>query len=318
VYLRPTLATPTDASDSSCWPSPTVSEQWREQWRTPDAPNAGGVRTHTTSRQDGHQTTIAEQAEHWATPTTRDYRSGLGEQQRAGTPALNETRWPTPNVPNGGRSTSGSPEVHHHQSLEATAGQWPTPNTRDSSSAARHTTTTGIMHPGTTLTDAVRGDLWPTPTAEPYGSSQNGINGIGGEAERPSANTPSLARLSRSFLRGLARDSSGAPSLLTDQSWPLPFPEEVSACASPATPWAASPAKPQLNPVFVEWLMGWPLGWTGSAPVGMEWYRWRQRMRSALSRLVWLARLTSDTASGTTRSPNSTPATGHYAPSRSR
>ena len=40
---------------------------------------------------------------------------------------------------------------------------WPTPVTTDASSAARHTTQTGVMHAGTTLTDAVR--MWATPTA---------------------------------------------------------------------------------------------------------------------------------------------------------
>lgn len=34
--------------------------------------------------------------------------------------------------------------------------------------------------------------LLPTPNAVPYGSSQNGVNGKGGEHERPSAGTPSL------------------------------------------------------------------------------------------------------------------------------
>src|SRR3990167_731674 len=34
--------------------------------------------------------------------------------------------------------------------------------------------------------------LYPTPSATPYGSSQNGSNGEGGENERPSAGTPSL------------------------------------------------------------------------------------------------------------------------------
>lgn len=39
--------------------------------------------------------------------------------------------------------------------------KWPTPQTTDANSAARHTTTTGVMHSGTTLTDAVR--QWLTP-----------------------------------------------------------------------------------------------------------------------------------------------------------
>jgi len=41
----------------------------------------------------------------------------------------------------------------------------------------------------------------------------------------------------------------------------------------------------RLNPRFVEWLMGFPLGWTSFEHSGTEWSRWWQRMRSVLSRL---------------------------------
>ncbi|WP_246449359.1 hypothetical protein [Paracoccus amoyensis] len=40
-----------------------------------------------------------------------------------------------------------------------------------------------------------------------------------------------------------------------------------------------------LNPLFVEALMGWPTGWTGSASVAMAWSRWLPRMRSELWRI---------------------------------
>lgn len=66
---------------------------------------------------------------------------------------------------------------------------------------------------------------FPTPSATEYGSSQNGINGKGGEFERPSAGTPSLSTQAR----------KGA----------LP-----------------GGARGVLNPFFVEALMGWPLGWS--------------------------------------------------------
>ena len=39
----------------------------------------------------------------------------------------------------------------------------------------------------------------------------------------------------------------------------------------------------KLNPLFVEWLMGWPIGWTGSAPVEMELSLFRRQWRSYLS-----------------------------------
>ena len=50
---------------------------------------------------------------------------------------------------------------------------------------------------------------------------------------------------------------------------------------------AKTTASPRLSPRFVSWLMGWP----PTAPDGFpcsetEWSRWRQRMRSALSRLL--------------------------------
>jgi hypothetical protein len=42
----------------------------------------------------------------------------------------------------------------------------------------------------------------------------------------------------------------------------------------------------RLNPAFVEYLMGWPHGWTDFAPVATAWSRWLRRMRSELSRLA--------------------------------
>lgn len=73
---------------------------------------------------------------------------------------------------------------------------------------------------------------FPTPSATEYGSSQNGINGKGGENERPSAGTPSLSTAARHG--ALPGGTRGA-----------------------------------LNPVFVEALMGWPLGWSDpEAPAG--------------------------------------------------
>jgi hypothetical protein len=75
---------------------------------------------------------------------------------------------------------------------------WPTANTRDASSAARHTTETGIMHPGTTLTDAIRN--WSTPSAHDGrrpgsdATSTQGMN-LKRDAERwPTPNVPNGGR----------------------------------------------------------------------------------------------------------------------------
>lgn len=113
----------------------------------------------------------------------------------AGTTLLDAVRaWPTPLVNDAHNNNNPGQQARNDPQLNVVAGAWPPADS-------------------------------PTPSATEYGSSQNGINGKGGEFERPSAGTPSLSTAAR----------KGA----------LP-----------------GGTKGVLNPVFVEALMGWPLGWT--------------------------------------------------------
>lgn len=80
-------------------------------------------------------------------------------------------QWATPNVPNGGRAMSAedvaskgsTPRGKRQVDLGSQAALWPTTTKQDAASSGRHSTQTGVMHPGTTLTDAAR--QWPTPNA---------------------------------------------------------------------------------------------------------------------------------------------------------
>lgn len=289
-------------------------------WRTP---NAGGPRNRQGSRGNGHQVTIAEQAEHW----------------------------PTPNVPNGGRvmnaedvAAKGATDRGKRQvGLESVASLWPTPQAQDGDE--RNSLASQMRHADQghqpSLHSATGRWLWPTPAATPYGSSQNGINGIGGEHERPSANTPSLERMSRSFLPDLLTSSPGDASSPSDPTsrqpslwktphgfantdvngrtgggggefhkqamqWPTPQCYDAEnphaprlkadrQTRDPNTPGsyrgdlkdiATGGGKAKLNPQFVEWLMGLPIGWTGSGPAATAFCRWQQQSRSACWRLV--------------------------------
>lgn len=81
------------------------------------------------------------------------------------------------------------------------------------------------------------GSLLPTPTAQRFGTSNNGQRGDGStfrQAGKPSLHTMALRNL-----------------------WETPVPE------------GAGP----LSPEFVEWLMGWPIGWTDSGPLEMAKFR---------------------------------------------
>jgi hypothetical protein len=223
---------------------------------------------------------LSSSAAAWPTPAARDYKGAnssthlevsRGSKHLDQLPNFVAHLWATPNVPNGGRVLDDETTLRKGTQEDGTKRQvdlgsqvrlWSTPRAEDSECCGNHP---GAMD---SLTGQSR--LWPTPAATPYGSSQNGINGHGGAHERPSANTPSLERLSHSFLPRLAISTDGdacSPSALSSPP-PSPIP------------------KAKLNAQFVEYLMGLPIGWTGSALAATAWSHWRQRMRSSLLRLA--------------------------------
>jgi len=344
--------------------------------RCPDGKRSLGLNDRQTSIGDGHQVTIAEQAEHWPTPTARDYKDGTADAC-ANVPVNSllgrfAPLWATPNVPNGGRMVDDETVTAKGTRADGSKAQidlssqvrlWATPRAEDSEQCGNHPGAQDSLTGQTRLwqtpqTDSFRsrsGDRineqgldqqtrlwktphgiantdrfgktgggggefraqtnsWPTPTAEPYGSSQNGSNGIGGAHERPSANTPSLERRSRSFLPLLATSTPGddcSPSDPTSRPhWSTPradgnrtSPRALTERTDGGGGTAAlsleqqalgrvliSQAKAKLNPRFVEFLMGLPIGWTtvsiDSARAAMLWSRWRRRSRFALWQLL--------------------------------
>jgi hypothetical protein len=264
------------------------------QWPSPMSADATRG-SDAFARREGNPTLVGA-AREWPTPAARDYRTPNSEasQERRNEdsprgqqlPNYVAHLWATPNLPNGGRMRANDEE------LVATKGQ--------------------VDGTKRQVQLDAQARMWPTPTAEPYGSSQNGINGIGGAHERPSANTPSLDRLSRSFLPLLQTSTRGAacsPSAPTsrprsDETWSTPRAESTVTSRKNLRPFAEggntskpslqqqatgailSAGKAKLNPAFVEWLMGLPPAWTGSGPAATAWSRWQQRMRSSLWQLV--------------------------------
>lgn len=119
----------------------------------------------------------------------------------------------------GARSTITSLQVQ----VKSLTGEWPTPNTMDANSAGRHTTQTGVMHPGTSLTDAVR----DYPTRDYRAPNRLSYQERGGGTKGEQLNN---------FVAG------------------LPDPANLNTTGSPPAP---SP-RPVLNPRWVLTLMGFP------------------------------------------------------------
>lgn len=146
--------------------------------------------------------------------------------------------------------------------------QWPTATATDAKSSARHGYDFG--NPGTTLLDAVRGVAvsnerreggdnlasWATPRAtEGEKGGPNGRDGSGSAHLAAQASRWATPQASDSMQHDpvafLERKRRSVPGAVT-----------ITQLNAQVVSIAASDEKTLLNPVFVEALMGWPLGWT--------------------------------------------------------
>jgi hypothetical protein len=139
------------------------------------------------------------------------------------------------------------------------SGSWPTP-------VADGDRTTNYAQGGASLGFAVRN--WPTPTATDYKGSP-----VGQALERR-----------RSMTRGVRLPEQVARRMVPTPTTPRPHDSANTAGKfmpnqrqHDLTAYAASNGG-QLNPTWVEWLMGWPLGWTDLKP--LETVKFRQWSRS--------------------------------------
>lgn len=221
--------------------------------------------------------------------------------------------WPTATAADC-RSSGGNPHTTGTHGTTLTDGavrMWPTPVARDDQkSPAAHMAMKARMPGGprrkpTSLT--VMAKMWPTPTAaegargsDPIRSRPNGPSLNGAATTWP---TPRSAA-SRTSRKAIGHGSRSAPSLEqvielvhgvlpreldsikeAPPSWKRLWPAATSGHHDQTTmlPGPKSSKSVTLNPPFVEWLMGWPIGWTDCTRLATESYRlWLQQHSSAL------------------------------------
>ena len=168
----------------------------------------------------------------WSSPTwprAGTTRNGIAFPLPPSAPltAVTGSSWlPTPSATPYGSNQSPSPGAAVRPSLEKIARMWPTPTVNDSRNGANRTSARkpgSKHHDGVTLVDAVR--LWPTPGARL------------GDA------------------RGMPSKRLALERLRTRKNL-----DDAVAASSERDP--DDPSGGRLNPTWVEWLMGFPLGWT--------------------------------------------------------
>jgi hypothetical protein len=142
---------------------------------------------------------------------------------------------------------------------------WPTPDT-----CAGGTGPSQINRNGPRLQDVVK---WPTPNARDWKdtSIMGSLNAL--QTENGQANLPRIVH-ARMFQTPKAGDGkrTDCPSERARDSPGLS--SAVAILGERETPGASTGA---LNPSWVEWLMGWPIGWTDCAPLGTDRFRSWQR-----------------------------------------
>jgi hypothetical protein len=260
-------------------------EDFVSMWSTPrasDGEKGGPNQSFAT----GTRPALTAQAQQWPTPQAHDAttpktaaqisaaRERSKPRKAGGAPGfsnLNEVveQWPTPMAVNY-RSIYASEatlrKTNHARPLQEFVGQWVTPSASDD---RRGGTLTEAMT-GTSLAQQVN-SLWSTPQAS---------------AQADQWMTPRVER--GAYTRDNGDPNSPRLTLEGQASLHSFLPDRPISTVGEEH----SHIRRSLNPLFVEWLMGWPPAWTllaltppasnGCACSATALSRYRQRMRSAL------------------------------------
>jgi hypothetical protein len=289
-------ATNGNASSSSQWPT----------MRTGD-----GALSPLPESTSGRISRIEEAVSLWSTPRSSDGEKG-GPNQRfsaGGIPLAAQTaQWPTPDAAVSNEGEDPETFLARQERIKATgingngmgtplamaAKMWPTPAARDVKGAngPEHMENgTGRLHLDQ-LPNFVQ-FLWRTPTAS-EGKRGNSPAWIPDDkAGEHSLNRQASQWMTPRTVVGKYTRDSGDPEkerlTLEGQATLASFlPDRPISTVGEES----SHIRRTLNPRFVEWLMGWPLGWTslgltppasnGFACSETALYHWKQAMRSAL------------------------------------
>lgn len=273
VYARPTWAPRTAGTDGSAsrgggtWPSARVGDHGEpgsgerhptilstaEEWGTPNAHERV-----QTPRDVDHGVQLANQVELWQTPATflGKYRRQVNQTERTEEllPAQAEN-WQTITATDAvGRDytyPSGDKD-NPFPTLTGQARDWPTPSVADTEGgrAARSGERSDEL-----LLNGMASAFSPPARATPAGPTSSPQ----GPTSRRLWQTP-CAETNNKSERAMSREGNSRRG--GGQRSPPGLEQQATG--------EIKPEKRRLNPAFVEWLMGWPIGWTDFAPVEME------------------------------------------------
>jgi len=194
--------------------------------------------------------------------------------------ALGITNWSTPKATDGAKGGPGqSYGSGGMPPLPAQAAQWPTPVADNHADRLR-----GKINSRGEPKLSAQAIQWPTPAAQNWkGSSPASVTRADGKSRMDILHY----RAEQGFTHP---DQPITPlGLQPSHHAPISRPLWALTIASHGVPLSRrilkARARRRLNPLFVGWLMGWPIGHALCACSATEFIHWQQRMRGALSLL---------------------------------
>ena len=262
-------ATSANGSSSSVWPTASAGD---------GSKGADLVRRDTGEPNATLPTAVATfQASARPTPTTRDHKGGGTAIVRSDGKIRNDMldwvaeSWSTPRASDGEKGGPNQAFGAGGIPVPAEASQWMTPRSHE---VGQYQYSRGDKtKPIETLTGQAMtlGEFWSTPRASENNESWET------KRMRNARHLAESKSSSRTKGVGGPTTSMQAEALVSLLPRPVKYPDGATS----------SPDRRSLNPLFVEWLMGWPpgwtlLAWTDFACSATELSLWKQRMRSAL------------------------------------
>jgi len=291
MWPTPMAGTPAQNGNSAAGNS-DFSRGVMALWQTPvsdDAPDREKGKINSRG-----EPKLSGQAKLWTTPQAHDVTargSGQKPTAKAGNACLatDAMLWGTPK---GSDGEKGSPNMSYSAGgipLPAQAAQWPSPQTRDfrsgdQSDSPRQTRKADLGW-SQNLNDVAEQGTWPTPAARDWkgeNSPAHLTNGTGRLHldQLPNAVAHLFSRPAPAIMGHGLILSPHAPISRPLWAWMT-----ASHGRSVSRRLWKGRTKRRLNPLFVEWLMGWPQGHALCACSAMEFTLWQQHMRGALLQL---------------------------------
>lgn len=233
---------------------PHTSESEFSSWPTVRASSGGG----NTSAYPGapYRPAIAQLAQNWPTPTRRANRDCPSEADRRSPSLETEALWLTPH---GMRGTDHTGKIGGGGEFAKQATQWATP---DAPNAGGPRSRQGSIGHGHQVTVAEQAERWQTPATDSFRSrGGDRKNEMGLDQQARFFPTPAT-RDFRMPNKGSYQERSGTTKgeqlqNFVAHSHPAPaIPDGPTSSSKDPT------SRLRLNPRFVEWLMGFPPGWT--------------------------------------------------------